>query len=365
MPEDSRGFSGQDVTQNTPEQAGRQLRFLPERTRTGSLWKPNVLALLDTHPHTRGLQRKCDPRDDTCYVEERHSGPQRQPQQHPGTPARARAPRDQLSTQPRTRGGRTSSSPAGRARGLATWTAQRPLENFSDMAQRELGAGWGGGTFTNKSPRASETQSPHSGVAASREAGPEATCRPCVEPGRRVPVPYFPSAPNSHNRPAGPRGPRGTHVRGPISPSLLPPPRASLCLYPGCASPTCPRCTTGQLGDHALTSKGAVLTPFACGAQRAQGRQRAQGPGRVTDQQSRLPWGPWDTNLCASPPLPASSCSAGAEQKTACASRLRPCSAQTCQGTGKPQGPPQAKQVPLRAAGAAVGGDAGTRRQLP
>lgn len=120
-----------------------------------------------------------------------------------------------------------------------------------------------------------------------------------------------------------------------------------------------------NLIDHALTSKGAVLTPFACGAQRAQGRQRAQGPGRVTGQQSRLPWGPWDTNLCASPPLPASSCSAGAEQKTACASRLRPCSAQTCQGTGKPQGPPQAKQVPLRAAGAAVGGDAGTRRQLP
>ena len=140
VPEDSKGFSGQDVTQNTPEQAGRQLRFLPERTRTGSLWKPNVLALLDTRPHTRGLQRKRDPRDDTCYVEERHSGPQRQPLQHPGTPARARAPRDQLSTQPRTREGRSSSGPAGRARGLATRTAQRPLEDFSDMAQRELRA---------------------------------------------------------------------------------------------------------------------------------------------------------------------------------------------------------------------------------
>ena len=117
-------------------------------------------------------------------------------------------------------------------------------------------------------------------------------------------MPYFLSAQNSHNQPSGPRGLRGQHVGGLISPSLLPPPRAGLCLCPGCASPTCPRCTTGQLGDHALTSKGAVLTPSACGAQRARARQRAQGPGRVAGQQSCPPWGPRDTNLSASPPLP-------------------------------------------------------------
>ena len=53
---DSKGFSGQDCTQHTPEHAGRQLRFLPQRTKTGSLRKPSVHTLLDMHPPCRASE---------------------------------------------------------------------------------------------------------------------------------------------------------------------------------------------------------------------------------------------------------------------------------------------------------------------